>query len=367
MNFPAILLVIVSFAPQLFAAGWSATGLSECDALFQRTNGWIGADGDFTVRLTNGLTLWLFSDTFVGDVRSGHRINARMINNSAAWQQGDDAASARVTFFHGGVADKPAALIVPADGRGWFWPFDGAMVDGKLFLFLVQLEHTGEQSVFGFRQTGNWLGEVSNPLAPPTEWRLTQKKIPFAQFAGAEKISFGSATLLTNGLAYIFGTRERDGVKLMILARAPAAELADFSSWRFRASSGWTTNVAEAAGLCRNLASEYSVSWLPAARRFVLIQTENGLSEKILARTAPEPWGPWSTPTVVFRCPEAAWNKKILCYAAKAHPMLAGAPDELIVTYAANAWDSGQLFSDARLYWPRFVRVKWSKTSSATR
>jgi len=77
-----------------------------------------------------------------------------------------------------------------------------------------------------------------------------------------------------------------------------------------------------------------------------------------MARTAPEPWGPWSSPTVIYRCPEAKWDKQIFCYAAKAHPMLSSATHELVITYAANSFDLAQVLTDARLYWPRFVRVK---------
>ncbi len=344
-------------------ADWIAESAPEYDRLFQRTNGWIGADGDFAVALTNGLTLWLFSDTFVGDVREGRRVDATMINNSAAWQHGAGPAEARLEFFHGRSPEgKPAALIAPADGKGWFWLFDGVMARGKLFLFLAQIERTDAKSVFGFRQVGAWLGEVSNPLMPPTQWRVTQKKIPFAQFAADESRSFGSAVLATNNFVYVFGTRERKGAaKTMILARAPEAALADFASWRFRTRDSWSTNAADAADLCDGMASEYSVSWLPGQRRFVLICTENGLSEKIIARTAPEPWGPWSAPEVVYRCPEMAWDHQIFCYAAKAHPMLASAPDELIVTYAANSFDFAWIVNDARLYWPRFVRLKWTE------
>ena len=360
-------MIAVLLAPQLRGAEWSAKSIPEYDGLFQRTNGWIGADGDFAVALTNGLTLWLFSDTFVGEVRDGHRAQAMMINNSAAWQHGNNPVSARLDFFHGTAsAGKPAALITPADGKGWFWLFDGVMARGKLFLFLIQIERTTDKSFFGFRQIGNWVGEVLNPLAPPTQWRVAQKKIPFVQFETGERLSFGSAVLMTNGFAYIFGTRERKGAtRTMILARTLESDLADFASWRFRTRDGWTTNITGAADLCGGMASEFSVSWLPALRQFVLIYTENGLSEKILARTAPELWGPWNAPAVVYRCPEAAWDKRIFCYAAKAHPMLASASDELIVTYGANSLDFTQIASDARLYWPRFVQFKLRETSPA--
>jgi hypothetical protein len=342
------------------AADWRAENLPDYDQLFQRTNGWIGADGDFTVALTNGLTLWLFSDTFIGEVRNGRRTNATMIHNSAAWQHGADPATARVDFFYKQTADgKPAPLISPADGRGYFWLFDGVMTDRKLFLFLTQIESTGDGGAFGFRQIGRWLGEVTNPFAPPTQWRVTQTKIPFAQFGTKIDYAFGSATLMTNGFVYIFGTRDpHGGDKQMILARAPEKELGHFSAWQFRSRSGWSTNIADMADLCGGMASEYSVSWLPALRRYVLICTKNGLSEKIMLSTAPEPWGPWSAATMVYRSPEMKWDKQIFCYAAKAHPMLTANPDELIVTYAANSLEFSQLMDNARLYWPRFVRVK---------
>ena len=84
------------FVTQVCGADWSVESAPAYDALFQRTNGWTGADGDFTVALTNGLTLWLFSDTFIGEVRNGHRINTTMVHNSAAWQHGTDPATARI-------------------------------------------------------------------------------------------------------------------------------------------------------------------------------------------------------------------------------------------------------------------------------
>jgi len=93
-------------------------------------------------------------------------------------------------------------------------------------------------------------------------------------------------------------------------------------------------------------------------QRYVLVCTENGLSDKVIARTAPEPWGPWGAPRVVYGCPEAAWSQRVFCYAAKAHPMLASQPDELIISYAANSYDLSGVINDARLYWPRFLRVQ---------
>ena len=104
------------------------------------------------------------------------------------------------------------------------------------------------------------------------------------------------------------------------------------------------------------MANEYSVSWQPALKQYVAVYSENGISRNIRMKTAGTPSGPWSQGVTVYQCPET--NKNTFCYAAKAHPTLAQAPDELIVTYAVNAMDFWQVLKDARLYWPEFVRVK---------
>jgi len=54
---------------------------------------------------------------------------------------------------------------------------------------------------------------------------------------------------------------------------------------------------------------------------------------------------------------EVSWSEDNFCYAGKAHPELAEGGNEVILTYAANAWKLEDLQRDLRLYWPRFVRV----------
>jgi hypothetical protein len=362
---PAILagfcLSLLGIAPVVFASDliWTSGPLPACDGLFQPTNGWIGADGDYTVLLPNGVTLWLYSDSFIGKVSDHHRQPEKMINNSAAWQHGVQPTNAEVEFFYRrSNAGKPESLITPADGHGWFWIYDAVIVQGKLFLFLPQIERVSGDSAFGFRLTAVWLAEISNPVAPPTRWQIAQTRIPFAQFGTGGNRCFGSAVLATNGFVYIFGTWEKGHGKKMILARAPETTLADFSSWQFRARNAWSTNVIEAAELCGRMASEYSVSWLAALRKYVLICTQDGLSDKIQLRTASAPWGPWSDAKVVYQCPDVKFGKNVFCYAAKAHPMLATQPDELVITYAANSYELSDLMNDPRLYWPRFVRLQ---------
>src|SRR5262249_48210934 len=55
------------------------------DAVFDRADGWIGGDAIYSTPLPQGDVLWLFADTFLGQVRDGRRQpGVRMVNNTLA-------------------------------------------------------------------------------------------------------------------------------------------------------------------------------------------------------------------------------------------------------------------------------------------
>jgi Domain of unknown function (DUF4185) len=335
--------------------------LPAMNGLFERKVGWIGADGAHSVILGPQRRLWLFSDTWVGSVRDGKRFDATIVNNSIGVQEGvGDAARVRFVIRQNGDK-KCAALFTPADGRGWFWLQAGAYANKRLYLFLSQVEKTGEEGVFGFRQIGQVLGTVSNPEDNPAQWRLEQRKLPFTIFRPDRQTTFGAAVLADGKTLYLYGTDEEvkpsGRTRELIVARVPGASIEDFASWRFYSGNGWDADFRKASRMVGNMASEASVLYLDKFKRYVLVYTEGGLSDRILARTASAPTGPWSAPRLLYRCPEPKWDKKIFCYAAKAHPHL-GAPNEMVVSYVANSFDFWQVAADSRLYWPRFIRVK---------
>ncbi len=366
MSFRACFLLVL-----IPAAGWpdsaklspreEARPAPELDALFQRADGWIGGDGAYSVALGKDRTLWLFSDTWVGKVREGKRADASIVNNSLGVQEGSGAAT-KVRFLFGkGEAGKPAAWLTPADGRGWFWLQAGVLVNHKLYVFLAQIEKADRPGVFGFRQVGQWLGIVANPNDEPENWRLQQKKLPFVEFSKKHTLNFGTAVLQESGYLYVYGFQETGKFgalgRRMVLARVEADKIEDFADWRFFDEGEWHKDAGRVTGLAGGFAPECSVSYLPKQRLYAAVYTELGLSPRILARTAPAPWGPWSEPVRLYKCPEPARDKRLFCYAAKAHPTLA-AGDELVISYVVNSTDFWQVAADARLYWPRFVRVK---------
>jgi hypothetical protein len=337
----------------------SAAPAPDLDALFERTDGWIGADGAYSVALSSKRAVWLFSDTWVGKVRDGRRTDATIVNNTIGVQEGSDR---RLTYTIAKGADgKPAALIVPADGRGWFWLQAGTADRDRLSLFLNQVEKTDDKSVFGFRSVGLWLGTVANADQPPESWRVVQVKMPNAVFAKDRTLVWGAAVLRVGDDLFVYGIDERRGKgpldRQMVVARVPAASVGTFADWRYFRDGAWGEDFQNASRLAGDFATEYSVT--PFGKRYLAVYTERGLSPRIVGRTADHPWGPWSAPFLLYECPEMRRDKQVFCYAAKAHPALSTGRD-LVVSYVVNSFDFWQVAREAKLYCPRFVRVTFA-------
>jgi hypothetical protein len=359
-----LLLFVLSVCGGASASGpkYTVEPVPEYDELFYNGKGWTGADAAYSVALADNVTLWLYGDTWVGDIVDGKHKNATMVNNSIALQRGKDPSTASVKFFWRTTEEgKPAAFIEPADGLGWFWIFDGIVADEKLYLFLVQIVKTGQKGVFEFKQVGTWLAEINNPHDDPLAWRIKQYKVPWGRYLESGSLFFGSALMKDRSFVYIYGGSEdwRKGMsgRSMIVARVPYKKMADFEHWRFFCDGSWQADVNGISELFNGTATEYSVSYQPAIKKYVTIYTENGMSRNIMMRLAPTPVGPWGPTHKIYQCLECDWHRTYFCYAAKAHPEISR-KDELMITYVCNSTDFWQMASDTRIYRPRFLRLK---------
>lgn len=339
----------------LTAAPWASL-----EAHFRGTEGWIGGDGAHSVALDRERTLWLFSDTWVGSIRDGARHDARIVNNTVAVQRGH-GSEARVEFFvRRDARDVPTAFVTPPHGRGWFWMQAGVRAGSRLLLFLPNIERTEDPGVFGFRSIGLWLGVVDDPHGDPLAWRIRLSEFPHTEFSAEREITFGCAALAHDGFVYAYGTEDVLGplrARHLVLARAPSEHATDPTAWRFFSDGQWQHDVRRCSRIFPNMGAEASVLHQPERGRFVIVCTELGLSERILARSSSTPWGPWSEPMLLARCPEPATDARLFTYAAKAHASWS-TNDELAVSYVVNSTDFWQVARDAELYWPRFLRVK---------
>jgi len=335
-----------------------ATAAEEINLIFNNTKGWIGADGNYSVKISADKALWFFSDTWLGEVKNNKRINPALINNSIGVQvfKGDQSA---VQYYWGKPAEgKPAAFFIPKDNKGWFWPVAGKMQGKKLMLFLWQSEKTKTPGAFGFKTIGTTLIEIDNPEANPLDWKLKQLSLPYSKFNDKKNIVFGSALCEDKNFDYIFGYEETpSGIyKKMLVARSPKNNLANFSAWKFYAGANWSSDLNLAKPILDGIASEYSVHYSNGHKKFVLVYHDAFLSPNIVARTSDNPWGPWSEKILLHTCVENSWHKDNFCYAGKAQPNLSD-DKHLLISYASNTKTLAGVINDARLYWPKFIKV----------
>ena len=277
----------------------------DLNSLFERQDGWIGGDGAVSVLLAPGRTLWLFSDTWVGKVRDGRRFDATIVNNTVAVQEASGNKAAVRFYIRRDPNNKPQAFLTPQNGPGWFWLQAATFDNQRLYVFLTQVERTNSPGSFGFRLAAQSLGVVGNPLETPTQWRVEQLKLPFAEFGSKHDVTFGAAVLQQHEFLYIYGVDDIPQAlgryKYMILARAPRASIFEFSTWQFFADGRWIRDSKKATRLVGGVANDYSVTYYPQLKCYVLVYTEYGLSSRILARTAPAPWGPWSEAALIYK------------------------------------------------------------------
>jgi len=359
------------------------------DAVFNRTEGWIGGDAIYSTPLPRGDVLWLFADTIIGKVRDGRRADLQMVNNTLARHALPQAGAApdpqSVKFLWGSPSDaeKAKAWIVPepvpgdaAPSKEWFWVGDALVAPSaqgrdRLIVFLWRIASTSGE-VFGFRAVGNALAIIDDPAADWTTWRPRQVVVTHAvpvssaDVGRKPEVTWGSKMLLIDEPAgepqiLIYGYRQptKSPTQLeLVLARAPAAAIEEMEQWQFRTVDAWSSSLDDAASQADGLTTEFSVTRIGTkeAPRWVLIHSEPALGERIFARTARSPYGPWSARKEVYHVPGIDKEKKHFTYAAKAHPELSR-PDELLVSYVVNSFDFGEGLTNAGIYRPRFIRM----------
>lgn len=353
----------------------------EWTKLMERTSGWFAADGIFTIPLdgkeeqgvADKKTLFIFSDTYIGEVENNvPKPGNTMVNNTTAWMTGLEPNEEAISFeFNTDENGKPATYFVPnnevsKEGE-YFWLGDGFINHQKnnaLYLFAYHVHKTGP-NVFDFQQTEIALLKVKNPTK---EGLKNYEQMPtHLGFTHSEygQVFFGSGIFVNtkeakapnpDGYVYIYGLVE--GPKSLIVARTKPENIENFNSYTFWDGKNWSENKEDIAHIATNISNELSVTPTEDGRYFLTF-TVMGISDKVGIKVGDSPVGPFGKTHEVYTCPEYK-EKDLLPYNAKAHYHLSK-PGELLISYNTithNFWEDIQ--KDATIYHPRFIKVKYT-------
>ncbi len=332
---------------------------------FQHTEGWTGGDGAQTLRLSADRTLWLFADTWIGSIQDGKRVKPRMINNTFAWQSLKNADDP-FRFFWAKAEAGPDAILKPLDKGTWYWPGDGALVDGKLYLFckVIRRREKGEPG-FQFDWFQNELLQIANPLDEPTTWKIERYR--FADDADQPRL--GVACMMDDGFLYAFGLFPEKQCKPfhtpLCVARIQKKLLPRMKreDWEYHSDIGgakaWSPVPKNLITLFRDAPAEFTVSTVRGIPGYVAVYTQFGLGGNITVRHAMTPEGPWSKSLKIYQCPEM--DKKIFQYGAKNHPELTTRDGQLIITYCRNIGSLADHIRRPDVYFPQAIEatLRW--------
>ena len=351
----------------------------EWNALFNRSSGWFGGDGIFSIPV-NGVdsaggadsTLLVFSDTMTGNIRDGKlQPGFSMIHNSMAILKGNDPVEKNIRFYwNTGSDNKPAALFEPRTPRAvpgdYYWLGDG-FVDkaqgGNTYIFAYRIRNISNKD-FGFAEVGNAL--IILPAGSRPSYKLQrQVDTPLSLSAGSDggSGSFGAGVFVNtkaagaprpDGYVYVYGVKGR--AKMVMVARVRPKDFERFEKWRYWDGRQWNADINRAAAVAAHASNELSVTPLKDGRYALVFQVD-GMSPVVGLRLGLSPAGPFGPVIRIWECPEVKADKHFFVYNAKAHPNLSK-PGELLISYNVNSFDFFNVLpKHPNLYRPRFIKL----------
>lgn len=310
--------------------------------------GWIAADATYSIHLPDGRTLWLFGDTFIGEVNENGAIvpGSRFIRNSAVIQEGKSLQ----TLFSG-TRSSPGDFI-PADhpDSTWYWPEHGVVENDTLRIIVAKFRKNPDAPAgFQFAHAGN---DIASFTFPALEFTGT---VPISCHP-VNDVIYGDRVLADSTHLYIYGRKNDDpaiNIPYPHVARCPVGKLMD-QQWEFYSGSGWSSDPTATKRINSfQVSQQYSVSTYMG--KYILLTQDIWLSPKIFSFVSDSPAGPWENRRLIYTTPES--SDDLFTYNAYAHPQF-DRNGEMLVSYNVNG-DFWSIFSDVEIYRPRFIRIPY--------
>ena len=309
----------------------------EFENLFNRSEGWTGADGTYSLPFGNEV-MWLFSDTFFGKVRQGRRVDFEMLNNSMVLQSKN------------GLSFLEAPLFTDPEKTGWFWLMDAVETGDKFEILLAHIVQD-PTSWLNFRQDGCWYARFRFNADRSKVVVEEYLELPHFGARGKELITWGTAIYEDAIWTYVFGTYDRGPERNLVLARVPRGNLRDTGTWRFWDGTNWVKDKWKSQPLFAGASNESGV-YRTANGGFFYVGSNGGLSDaKVVGRYAPALTGPWGEEILLRKPPEL--TSTIIMYNAKSHPEQSK-DGKVLISYNVNTTDLKEVVENADIYRPRF-------------
>ncbi|MDV9174538.1 DUF4185 domain-containing protein [Streptomyces sp. W16] len=337
-----------------------------------RTDDWTGGDGTHSVRLPDGRVLWLFSDTYLGQVHGP----PNPVGESYVWR--DTTAplvrnSAVVMSDGHPQLTLPAPLFPDPGPSEWRWPV-AARVEPRspgsaesVVRVLLWTRTAGAYPWIYGVPTATEVATLSLPdlrvesVVKVFDQRLVQDP--------SRRVQFGTTLVSAGGWTYVFGGNDAQAAarptSSAYVARVPEGRLGEAGAWEYWDGSAWTGRAGPRAvlgdGRRTGVGSAFSV--VRDGETYVLFTMAAGSRglTTVTSYWACSPVGPWHGPARSFRPPLPPGQ--VAAYNPQVHPALGG-DGRIVLSYDVNWLDATatsaawNLSRNVSLYRPRFVTLR---------
>ncbi len=238
-----------------------------------------------------------------------------------------------------------------------YWLQDGVIIDNQLYVFPILVKDDAD--IFKVHH-------VSMVEVPIVDQRFDYKNqnfysTPLMTHTPDGGVIYYGAGLMDHrdidGYIYIYGYKDLEGRRLTV-GRFLPEDIKNFNNWMYFDGQDWSKNINESAALIDKVSAELSVTYITEGLfkdKYMLTVMEDTTSGKISYSLADSPVGPFSEYTLIYQTSEGSYLRDAFSYNAKLHPNLSE-PGNFVISYNVNTRSAGAL-SDARIYYPRFIRM----------
>ncbi len=309
-------------------------------------NKMVGQDGAYSIPLKDKC-LFFFGDTLIGKRTKGESLwypggvplgpvdmtgiggLEKMITNTALLVYNKTAENGFTDFKYILDESKQLKQLITLEededhNRDRIWCLHGVAIKEKIYLYWMKirmLEEGEPPANFVVIGSGLAVGDVK-------EWNFKRiYKNGTSILWDETDPGFASAVCYPEGseYVYLYGTKnDKSGEHHLHLARVKPDEIEMIDNYRYYISDedGWTDDVKKSKPVFEGMPNELSVDYNEYIGGYLSVHSLD-LTGKIVARTSPTPWGPWSKPVEIWKIiptTKIEGPKLELLYAGKAHP-----------------------------------------------
>jgi hypothetical protein len=310
---------------------------------------WQAGDIGASARLTDGRLVWIFGDTLR---RTG--IAPGMVANSMLVSSGLCVSQLMATARGPIIPDVEPGVVR--------WPMSVSVVregdEDVIVVFTGRIRRGSGTDVWGFSYLGSdaVTFRVRGGQAPQLDEILPLT----ADDESAHQVNWGSASMVSDGHIYVYGTELPRGAafgRSLRVGRGSLGDPEDRRQWEFWDGTRWQSDPDRAVPV---IPAEGGVSQTLSVDRvdgsYVAVSKKDGdLGSTVATWTSSSPVGPW-TVSAALDAPFLTGRDEF-AYAPLAHPEISLASGNLLVSISRNTTDLARLRQDPTIGRPRFAEI----------